>query len=993
MRTCQSCGKENPDDRDFCSCGEYLRWDPTGVVEAVTPELAQSAAEAAAPPAPAAPEPAAPAAPAAPPAPAPAAPQAAAPPPPPPPPPNGTVPQQPAAPAPAPEPEPEPEAPKIASVTLRLPDDSTSPDDVVALGVEAGGRERVLALIRNTSGIVDNYALSVRGMPDSWWSIFPDTVYLVPYGAGGTYEQEVEIHLHPPKSAEAEARVWELEFVADSKASGTEAATAPFLLGIQPFEDLGTKLDPERASGRRKVRYQVRVENKANAPSRVEFAGSDTDGECAFAFKPAHVDVAPGEAIETTMTVRPPKQMWIGRPHERRLEVLTNGGTVSEEDLPAEEEADLEDDDGGDDGREALKGFAKKGVRGPKMTGPKLGKGGLSVGPQGVRLREPQLRGPRVRGPQLKQQNLRLDQLKMPSRGAGAAAPPAIPLRPTQAVFRQKPWLPWWLAIVVPLLLLLALLLFLFLPKNATVPEVIGKKSAFEAEQAITEAKMKLAPGTKEKVDPNVPPGTVIAQTPKAGEEAEEGTEVAIQIAVGDGKLTVPAVTGKNVGDAEKILRDAGLSLGQATPQPVDPKALIKTQIPAPQEVVNEGKAVDIFMVVPKPAGAAGAAAGAGAGAAAGGDEANADGGGGGGGGDGGGGEGGAVKVPPISGADRDVYAKKVADLGLAPQPVSEFNDAKKGTLFQVEPKPGTEVQPGQEVKISVSAGSPQIAYDDDKDVLLKSSARGQKLQPVAKGSQQEKDPAWSADGSAIAYTSDGQVFLKNLADKDGSPIPLTKEGERFRDLAWAPTADVNTLALIKAGTGDQLSDAQSSLCFGAIDAQGMSTACKPVSENLLGRKINWAPDGKSLLVFAAKPDGSAFGMMEFTTDKPFSAKPEDWDNKGFVTDVSKQGEGVLDETISPDGKQLAAVVQTKSGTNLLVTKADDTLLADAKELNVRACKAIWRPDGLELVVVRADDCFATTGELVRLPVADPKAQTSLGLTGDNPVFQPLSVE
>ena len=171
MRTCQSCGKENPDDRDFCSCGEYLRWDPTGVVEAVTPELAQSAAEAAAPPAPAAPEPAAPAAPAAPPA--PAAPQAAAPPPPPPP--NGTVPRQPAAPAPAPEPEPEPEAPKIASVTLRLPDDSTSPDDVVALGVEAGGRERVLALIRNTSGIVDNYALSVRGMPDSWWSIFPDT--------------------------------------------------------------------------------------------------------------------------------------------------------------------------------------------------------------------------------------------------------------------------------------------------------------------------------------------------------------------------------------------------------------------------------------------------------------------------------------------------------------------------------------------------------------------------------------------------------------------------------------------------------------------------------------------------------------------------------------------------------------------------------------------------------------------------------------------------
>src|SRR6185369_11775661 len=65
MRTCQSCGKENPPDQDFCECGEYLRWEPTGYVQAITPEMAaQAAAEAAAPaedPAAAAPPPAAPA--------------------------------------------------------------------------------------------------------------------------------------------------------------------------------------------------------------------------------------------------------------------------------------------------------------------------------------------------------------------------------------------------------------------------------------------------------------------------------------------------------------------------------------------------------------------------------------------------------------------------------------------------------------------------------------------------------------------------------------------------------------------------------------------------------------------------------------------------------------------------------------------------------------------------------------------------------------------
>jgi len=39
MRTCQSCGLQNPPDRDFCECGEYLRWEPTGYVQVELAEL------------------------------------------------------------------------------------------------------------------------------------------------------------------------------------------------------------------------------------------------------------------------------------------------------------------------------------------------------------------------------------------------------------------------------------------------------------------------------------------------------------------------------------------------------------------------------------------------------------------------------------------------------------------------------------------------------------------------------------------------------------------------------------------------------------------------------------------------------------------------------------------------------------------------------------------------------------------------------------------
>src|SRR5918912_449748 len=107
MRTCQSCGKENPPDRDFCSCGEYLRWEPTGFVQAITPEMAAEAARQAAPAAPQAPEPAG----------------------------------------------------------------EPAKGEVLHHAVEPGQRERVLALVRNQSGIVDNYDIRVEGLPQEWWSV------------------------------------------------------------------------------------------------------------------------------------------------------------------------------------------------------------------------------------------------------------------------------------------------------------------------------------------------------------------------------------------------------------------------------------------------------------------------------------------------------------------------------------------------------------------------------------------------------------------------------------------------------------------------------------------------------------------------------------------------------------------------------------------------------------------------------------------------------
>ena len=81
---------------------------------------------------------------------------------------------------------------------------------------------------------------------------------------------------------------------------------------------------------------------------------------------------------------------------------------------------------------------------------------------------------------------------------------------PNQVVFRQKPWLPWWMAVVIPLLIMLLGLLYLLLPQSVVVPDVVGKPSEFEAAQTLDAEDLRLAANVKEKVDPEAKPGEVL---------------------------------------------------------------------------------------------------------------------------------------------------------------------------------------------------------------------------------------------------------------------------------------------------------------------------------------------------------------------------------------------------------------------------------------------------------------------------------------------------
>jgi hypothetical protein len=233
-------------------------------------------------------------------------------------------------------------------------------------------------------------------------------------------------------------------------------------------------------------------------------------------------------------------------------------------------------------------------------------------------------------------------------------------------------------------------------------------------------------------------------------------------------------------------------------------------------------------------------------------------------------------------------------------------------------------------------------------------------------------------------------VFDRTKPDEPAKPV--TPAGERYADLSFASTGR-NVLAMTKITEGATPEEpATSDLCLARLEGDRLEPNCKVEPEINVEREVNWSLNGKELLGFGFRAGTTEFGVVQWRTKKPFSTNPEDWSPGRIRTDTSRPGQGVLAAAVSPDGKRMAVARIGNSGRpEVVMAKRGDFPLADAKRLGVIGCKVLWRPDGERLVVVQSDDCNAATGELVQFPVDDPQSLRSLNLSGDNPVFQPLS--
>jgi beta-lactam-binding protein with PASTA domain len=878
--------------------------------------------------------------------------------------------------------------------------------------VEPGKRLELSGRVRNQSEIVDRYTLVVENLPEHWWTIEPATLHQLPFETGERPEEEFKVILKLPRSPAAQEGRREIKVTAASGASdGKLKVSAPCTLRIEPFDDLRIKVQPERAAGRRRGHLVVTVANASNHEVEVSLSGSDNDKQCRFCFSLVPPRLSRGWHLRTRvhrvlarLRGRGPKVLTQHIPREGELQVdlfvyptaplpLLMGRTINHKlTLQVGLAGAVDAEQGSQGDRKSPPHEAVFRQRAWLPWWSSLIVAALLIGAAWwvpkilARVPVPDVVGHPIFEARKELEKGSLEGVEEPavettSKLAVCKAHHPEKLVEVGDVFAEHPSAGHRVDPHSKVKLFTAAKC-----RPARVPDLFDL-SAQAAQEALSAAGFAIG-----EIKPDPPPQgwVVVHQELKPGAKVVGPHDVNVRL----GQVAaVPDLIGKQPDAGSQALRSVNLLLGTVTSaHPGHPRSteVIATQTTAANTVVRVGTTVNVGLGEPvrphslhaasKPAAKPKASSKSGAKKAKAGSHAKPT----------------VAPLPALSAGSTAVAATAaLTKAGLRSKRTRAISaTVPAGRLVRTEPAAGAKVRRGEAVTLVLSVGFPEVAVDDGHSVYALDGVSGKRVATVAAGPQQASEPTWLPDGKSIAYVSDGRVMLTS-AEGAGGPVALTPAGERFAlpTFPSAPSAPAVIAAIAQRDGGAD------DLCLLAVAHS--SPSCTEVPGWTLGDSIAWAPDGRRLLVEAARtsPAPGVVGLLEFTSAVPFSTRASDWGTGRLATPTAGMDAGVLAGAFSPDGKELALVEDFAGPPAVALVAPSDLALAKATRLPAgqAVCAVQWRTDGTELLVQVGETqsaarpgCTPSLGSLYRLDPAHPGALAFLAGGVAHPSWQPL---
>jgi serine/threonine-protein kinase len=167
-------------------------------------------------------------------------------------------------------------------------------------------------------------------------------------------------------------------------------------------------------------------------------------------------------------------------------------------------------------------------------------------------------------------------------------------------------WLTWLVLGFSISMVLVGVIAFLFLSITnpftrsgvVEVPDLVGKE-LIDARQIVRNERLNLRV-INYLYNSEYPNGTIISQRPVAGEKRKINSEVEVVVSKGPQLVRVPNLVGKNQLEAELVLEETGLTLGEilVDSSPEFPEGVVIKQLPDKNTQIEHGASVSITLNV-----------------------------------------------------------------------------------------------------------------------------------------------------------------------------------------------------------------------------------------------------------------------------------------------------------------------------------------------------------------------------------------------------------